>query len=134
MRVLLDTHIALWALTDDPRLSARARLLIEDAGNDVLFSLASAWEVAIKHAAHPDKMLVSGADFMILCAEAGFVELPVVGSHVAALETLRRADGVPVHNDPFDRIMLAQAKADGLLFVTHDSLINGYGEACVIPV
>ena len=134
MRLLLDTHIALWALADDPKLSGRARMLIEDEGNDVLYSAASAWEVAIKHAIHPDRMLAGGGDFMAYCADAGFAELPVAGRHVSALETLRRPCGEPAHNDLFDRIMVAQAKADGLLFVTHDSLIGGYGEDCVLLV
>ena len=134
MRLLLDTHIALWALSDDPRLPGRARLLIQNEGNGVAVSAASVWEVAIKHAAHPDKMLVGGAEFMALCVEAGFTELPVAGRHVAALESLSRPAGAPAHNDPFDRIMLAQAKADGLLFITRDALIVGYGEDCVLPV
>ena len=134
MRLLLDTHIALWALADDPRLPGRARLLIEDGGNSVLYSAASAWEVSIKHAAHLDRMLVSGPGFMGYCERAGFAELAIAGRHVEALEKLRRAPGSAPHNDPFGRIMLAQAKADGLLLVTHEALMAGYGEACVLLV
>lgn len=134
MRILLDTHIALWALSDDPKLPGQARLLIEDVGNSVFVSAASSWEIAIKHAAHPDKMFIGGSEFMALCAGAGYVELPVAGRHVAALETLRRSEDSPAHNDPFDRIMVAQAKADGLLLVTHDSLVAAYEEDCVLFV
>jgi len=127
MRLLLDTHIAIWAIEDNAKLPGKARFLIEDMGNDVFYSVASAWEVAIKHAVHPERMLADGAGFMAHCRESGFCELPVYGNHVEALETLQRPEGAPAHNDPFDRIMLAQAKADGMLFVTHDHLIEGYG-------
>ncbi|NGM18123.1 PIN domain-containing protein [Eggerthellaceae bacterium zg-893] len=134
MRVLLDTHILLWALTDDVRLPKVARSIIQDATNQILYSVASSWEIAIKHALHPEKIGFTAEDVVGYCEQAGFWALPIENRHVAALETLRRpADAAP-HNDPFDRIMIAQAKADALLFVTHDSLVSDYGEACVLAV
>ena len=134
MKLLLDTHILLWTLADDPRLPSAARELIENAANAVWYSTASLWEVSIKHAAHPDRMLAAGSEIARFSEEAGFDELPICSRHVAALETLRREPSAPSHNDPFDRIMLAQAKSDGLLFVTHDGLIPAYGEPCVLAV
>lgn len=134
MKLLLDTHIVLWALADNAKLPGKARLLIEDEGNDVFFSAASAWEVSIKHAAHPDRMRISGLDFMDYCFRAGFIELPVFGRHVEVLETLRRGEGAGSHNDPFDRIMISQAKVDKMLFLSHDSLIANYEEDCILPV
>lgn len=134
MRVLLDTHILLWTLADDPLLPSTARKLIEDETNVVSYSSAAVWEVAIKHALHPDRMKINAAALVGYCNDSGFETLPIANRHVLALETLTRAKGEPAHNDPFDRIMLAQAKADKLMFVTHDALISGYGEACVLSV
>lgn len=134
MRLLLDTHIVIWTLVDDGRLPGEARLLIEDEGNEILCSVASSWEVAIKHAAHPDKMLMGASEFMDYCEASGFSQLPISSRHVRALETIERPVDVAPHNDPFDRIMLAQAKADGLLLLTHDAHIVEYGESCVLRV
>lgn len=132
MRLLLDTHIVIWSLTDDPRLSDKARLLIEDESNEVLYSTASSWEVAIKHAIHPDKMLMGASEFIDYCTQSGLIQLPICGRHVVTLETIERPDDAAPHNDPFDRIMLAQAKTDGLTLITHDMRIAEYDEPCVL--
>lgn len=134
MKVLLDTHILLWALADDPCLPAVARTIIADESNAVFYSTASTWEVSIKHGLHPDRMRVSAKDLIAFCGRAGFEPLPIANRHVEALETLQRADDLPAHNDPFDRIMIAQAKSDGLLFLTHDARIAEYDEPCVLRV
>lgn len=134
MKLLLDTHIAIWAIENNPRLPKKALLLIDDRGNDIYYSTASAWEVAIKHAIRPNSMLMSGDEFMSYCEASGFWEFPISGGHVRALESLSRPDGAPKHNDPFDRIMLAQAKQGGMLFLTHDHLMGDYGEECVLLV
>lgn len=134
MKLLLDTHILLWALADDPKLPLTARRLIADESNTVVYSSASLWEVSIKHALHPDRMPASAATLLEFCEAAGYESLPIANRHVLALETLVRDPAAPPHNDPFDRIMLAQAKADGLVFLTHDSLIPAYGEECVLSL
>ena len=134
MRALLDTHILLWALTDDVRLPPVAKTIICDASNAIFHSAASSWEIAIKHALHPDRMLIGAAALLDYCREAGFQSLPVMDCHVLALETLRRPADVPRHHDPFDRIMVSQAKADDLIFITHDALIGGYEEPCILMV
>lgn len=132
MKLLLDTHIVIWTLSDDAQLPAKARLLIEDETNDILYSVASSWEIAIKHAAHPDKMLIGAEEFMGLCDKSGLTSLPVFDRHVKVLESLQRPVSAAPHNDPFDRIMLAQAKADDLVFLTHDGRIAEYDEPCVL--
>ena len=134
MKLLLDTHIVLWALTDDPKLPAIARRLIEDESNDIYVSAASAWEVSIKHAAHPDKMLIDSTAYIGYCIDAGFRQLPISHVHVSVLETLQRPEGSPQHNDPFDRIMLAQAKFEEMLFITRDALMADYNEPCIMTV
>ena len=134
MNILLDTHIILWALKDDSQLPAKAREIIDDLDNRIFYSTASIWEVEIKHHARPEKIKISGAELSELCQKAGFEMLPIVDEHVKALASLKRPDDAPAHNDPFDRIMLSQAKSEGMRFVTHDSLIPQYNEENVISV
>lgn len=134
MNLLLDTHIILWALDDNPKLSDQARSLILDADNDIYYSSASVWETTIKYMSKPDKIRLSGSELSKLCRGMGYQTLPITDKHVEALETLVYHNEHLTHNDPFDRIMLAQAKADGLKFVTHDSKIAFYNESCVIEV
>lgn len=134
MNLLLDTHIILWALDDNPKLSNQARELIMDAKNDIYYSSASVWETTIKYMAKPDKIHISGSKLSDLCKKMGYRMLPITDGHVKALETLIYHSQIQAHNDPFDRIMIAQAKADGLKFITHDSKIPFYEEKCVISV
>lgn len=134
MRALLDTHLLLWALADDPKLPVVARTIIADASNPIFYSAASVWEVSIKHALHPERMLADAKGLIGFCRDAGFEPLPIANRHVEVLETLTRPAGLPPHNDSFNRIMIAQAKADGLIFLTHDARIAEYNESCVLWV
>ena len=134
MNVLLDTHIILWALKDDPKLPKKAKDIIDDLDNRVFYSTAAIWEVEIKHQARPSDIKISGHELSELCIQAGYEMLPILDAHVCALETLYRQRNLPSHNDPFDRIMLAQAKSEGLFLVTADALIPQYNEGCVISV
>ncbi len=134
MNLLLDTHILLWAMTDDPRLSEKARNLIENETNCIYFSTVSVWEIAIKHANHPDNVEMTGKELVKYCEEAGYMPLEIRDKHVFALETIKRKDGAPPHNDPFDRLLLAQAKEENMSFLTHDSMITYYNEKCVVAV
>lgn len=134
MKLLLDTHIILWALDDNPKLPEQAKALIMDADNDIYYSSASMWETTIKYMSKPDRIRLSGSKLSELCRKMGYQMLPITDKHVGALETLVFHSGHQVHNDPFDRIMIAQAKADGMKFVTHDSKIPLYNESCVIAV
>ncbi|SOY27683.1 PIN domain protein [Acetatifactor muris] len=134
MKVLLDTHIILWVLENNVKLPEKAREIIEDERNQIYYSTASVWEIAIKHMARPDKMRIDGQSFSKKCMDSGFEMLPVYDRHVYGVETLSRSDDAPPHNDPFDRIMLSQAKVDKLRFITHDSLIPFYNEECILAV
>ena len=131
---LLDTHIAIWALNDDPALSGKARELILDPDNTIYYSTVSVWEVLLKHARRPDSIPFDERDFSEGCREAGFSPLSLADKHILAVHTLSRPDTIKPHNDPFDRLLLAQATVENLSFLTHDDLITGYGEKCVIPV
>ena len=134
MKLLLDTHIILWALNDNPKLSSQARNLILDAENDIYYSSASVWETTIKYMAKPEKICISGSKLSDLCRKMGYMMLPIADHHIKMLETLVYHNKSQSHNDPFDRIMIAQAKADGLKFVTHDSKIPFYEENCIVSV
>ncbi|MCR4712964.1 MAG: type II toxin-antitoxin system VapC family toxin [Treponemataceae bacterium] len=130
--LLLDTHIILWMLSGDEKLSQRARKLISENIDSIYYSIASMWETQIKHGRK--KLSFSGIDFLHYCEQSGFHKLPIDDLHVAALAGLVRDENAPPHSDPFDRILLSQAKAEGFHFVTHDPLFRGYNENCVIEV
>lgn len=134
MKILLDTHIAIWAILDSEELSDVARAMILDGNNEIYYSAASIWEITIKHMAHPETFLYSGKHLERGCEANGFIPLPIVNRHSVELETLARPKDAPPHKDPFDRILLAQAKAEGMKFMTHDSLIPYYNEPFVISV
>ena len=118
-RILLDTHVLLWAVAEPRRLPPAARKRIDDA--EVFVSAASIWEVSIKAAL--GKLSADPAELLAEIEPAGFQLLPITGEHAAAVARLP-----PIHADPFDRILLAQAKTEPLLLVTNDSVLAGYGD------
>ena len=132
-KILFDTHILLWALTGDERLSAKAKELIDSPNVKPFYSSVSVWEVAIKYLKNPEKIdNISPEKFVDFCDASEFEELPLTGEHVMMLKTLTRPDDAPQHNDPFDRILLAQAKSESMTFLTHDTLLTPYNEPCII--
>lgn len=134
MNILLDSHVLLWALTDDARLSQKARDHIMDPDNFIFYSAASVWELSVKHTLYPESVVFTAEELIRFCDEAGFDALDVSVEHVLLLDTLKRPEDAPRHKDPFDRILIAQAKAEGMLFLTHDALLLYYNEKCIIPV
>ena len=134
MNILLDTHILIWALNEDPRLPEKARELILDENNAVYYSSVSIWEISIKHAVHPENVAFTGKELSQYCQEAGFLQVEMRDRHVFALETITRAEGAPPHHDSFDRMLIAQAKAENMSFITHDALLPYYEEKCIIAV
>lgn len=129
MKILLDTHIALWILTDDPRLSKNARILIEDETNELYISTVSLWEIGIKNTKRPDVMKTTTKEFSYYCDQAGFTPLAIENTHVLTLNILP-----DIHNDPFDRMLLAQAKFENLKLMTHDSKIASYDMDYILVV
>ena len=129
MRLLLDTHIALWAIADDDRLSAKARALIDDPDNQIVVSAATVREIAIKHAparGGPNDMPISGQQALGYFREAGFELLGISAAHIVAIEAL-----APLHADPFDRILVAQAMETPLRLLTHDPLVAGNSDSII---
>ncbi len=134
IKILLDTHILLWALSNDTGLSEKARKIIENVENDIYYSIISLWEVEIKHLAHPDTMPLSAKELTEYCEQAGFLKIPIRENHIFALANLRRKENSLPRKDPFDRMLVCQASTENMLFVTHDALIPDYEEPCIIPV
>ncbi|CAG9173593.1 type II toxin-antitoxin system VapC family toxin [Cupriavidus respiraculi] len=121
MNLLLDTHIALWALYQPSSLPATARSYLEDPSNDLAVSVAAVWEVAIKNAKAPDSMPAHPAEFT--------ADIDAAGWKVRSIEVgdVIRLHGLPaIHSDPFDRLMIAQAMSHGLELLTADTKIAAY--------
>jgi len=121
MKLLLDTHLLLWAAGNPDRLSDAARSLIENPENELLFSAASLWEVAIKRGLGRDDFQVDARLLRRGLLDNAYSELPIVSGHVVATESLP-----PIHKDPFDRILVAQAIVEGITLLTTDSLVAQY--------
>ena len=126
MRLLLDTHIALWEITDDSRLRAGVRRRLRDEANVIFVSVISLWEIAIKYArprGRPDDMPISSQDALKYFVDAGYQILDVSAPHALAVEAL------PIlHRDPFDRMLVAQARAEPMRLLTADAAVAAYGE------
>lgn len=126
MQLLLDTHIALWAIADDPRLPAVARELIADPDNGVHVSAVSVWEIAIKHALGRGQMPISGARALAWFRASGYALLDITATHAASVEQLPL-----LHADPFDRLLVAQALAEPLRLLTRDSTVARYSDTII---
>jgi PIN domain nuclease of toxin-antitoxin system len=123
MRILVDTHLLLWAAARSRRLPKDARRLLENRRNDVHYSAASLWEIAIKLGLERRDFKVDLARLRPALSEMGFLELPVTGAHAERLATLPL-----VHKDPFDRMLVAQCLSELLVLLTNDEVLAGYGE------
>ena len=124
----------IWFLTGDDQLSVKARNIMENEENEIYFSLVSVWEISIKHARKPEQMSLSPKRFIELCESQGFVEYPIERRHILTVDTLHRPIHTQEHHDPFDKLLLSQAKIDKLTFISHASLIPDYNEPCIVSV
>ena len=121
MRLLLDTHLLLWAAVIPERLPADARTLIEDAEHELHFSAASLWEVAIKFGLTRDDFTVDPRLLRRALLENGYTEMAVTGAHAVAVDLLP-----PIHGDPFDRLLVAQAQIEAITLLTADEIVGRY--------
>ena len=134
MNILLDTHIIIWALTDDKRLSKAARTIIMDPGNNLYYSAASVFEVDMKTKSKHSNLTFSTDDFINACKEAGYIASPLKESHISAANHLVWDGPGDPHKDPFDRILLAQAVTENMHFMTSDEKIPQFKQNCIIAV
>jgi PIN domain nuclease of toxin-antitoxin system len=121
MRLLLDTPVLLWTIAESRRLSAAARALIGEPDNELTFSSVSLWEVAIKAGRGRDDFRIDVSSLRRSLFDNDYVELPITGAHAVALGGLP-----PIHRDPFDRMLVAQAIVEGLTLVTSDPAVAKY--------
>jgi PIN domain nuclease of toxin-antitoxin system len=121
VRLLLDTHLLLWAAGPSPHLSARARRLIDDPDNELVVSAASLWEIAIKSALRRPNFRLDAPLFRRNLLNNGYNELAVTGQHAVAVASLPL-----LHRDPFDRILVAQSIVEGITLLTSDPRVAQY--------
>jgi PIN domain nuclease of toxin-antitoxin system len=127
MRVLLDTHIALWAVTDSPALSTEARRHILAPHNEIYISAATIWEISIKHGLGRGNMPISGKEAAGYFTQAGYMTLDICADHAVCVENLP-----PHHADPFDRMLVAQALSEPMRLLTHDTMIAAYSDLVIL--
>jgi PIN domain nuclease of toxin-antitoxin system len=121
MKFLLDTHFLLWTAEESDRLPKEFVKLVEDETNELIFSVVSSWEVAVKVRRRPNFDITAGLLRRFLL-DNGFDELQVTGEHATAVENLPS-----IHGDPFDRLLVAQAFSEGLVLLTADRTLAQYG-------
>ena len=123
MKILLDTHILLWAVANSSSLSNKAREILEDDSNELYYSAASLTEISLKHLVHPDVISMTSEEAKRWFDEAGYREFPYDSRVVKTLDVMPL-----LHRDPFDRMLLAQASANGLNLMSPDKQFPAYGE------
>lgn len=121
MKFLLDSHLLLWTAIDPAKLSAPALALLDDPDNELLFSAASVWEIAIKYGLGRESFRVDPRVLRRALLDNGYGELAVTGEHAVAVEALPA-----LHKDPFDRLLLAQAQVEGITLLTSDQTVARY--------
>jgi PIN domain nuclease of toxin-antitoxin system len=121
MKFLLDTHFIIWIPIDDRRMGREARSLLVDPANEFAFSVASFWEIAIKKSQKRLEFAVDPREIRRHMKANGYEELAVEGSHAVAVASLP-----PIHKDPFDRILIAQAMVEGITLLTDDAVVAQY--------
>lgn len=121
MKLLLDTHLLLWAAGEPDRLSAAARRLLNDANNELFFSAASLWEVVIKSKLGRSDFQADARILRRSLIDNSYGEMPILSSHVVAIDGLP-----PIHKDPFDRILIAQATVEGITLISADPIVMEY--------
>lgn len=126
MKLLLDTHLLLWAAGEPEKLSETARSLLLDETNRLFFSAGSIWEIVIKRGLRRDDFRVDPLRLRRMLVANGYTEVPILSDHALALDTLPL-----LHRDPFDRILIAQARSEGMQLLTVDEHVARYGEGVV---
>lgn len=121
MKLLLDTHLLIWAAESIERLPIGARALMANPENELLFSVASIWEIAIKRGLNRPDFQVDARMLRRGLIDNGYCELPILSGHAVAIDALP-----PIHKDPFDRLLIAQARIEGITLLTDDATVAQY--------
>ena len=129
MKYILDTHILLWAASGSKKLSLAAKKIINNTNNQLFFSVASIWEVAIKQGLARDDFHIDARLLRRALIDNGYSELPILSEHVVEVNTLPM-----IHKDPFDRILIAQSMVEGIILMTADESVCQYNRAMIKKV
>ncbi len=121
MRLLLDTHVLLWASEESDELSSRAKSMIDNPENDLVFSVVSLWEITIKRRGKDHRFRSDPHVLRRELVDRGYEELAITSEHALAVDSLP-----PIHKDPFDRMLAAQAISEGITLLTADTILAGY--------
>jgi PIN domain nuclease of toxin-antitoxin system len=127
MKLLLDTHILLWAAGDPHKIKPQMRALIEDEANTLHYSAASLWEIVIKNRLGRSDFSVDPDIFRAALEDHGYLEVPIRSEHVLFVHSLP-----PMHKDPFDRILVAQGSIEGMGILTVDQAVIDYGGTVIL--
>lgn len=134
MQVLLDTHYLLWFLFNDPRLNKKATEIISDPDNSIYYSTASLWEIDIKHRKHPNIFPYSAKDIADACLDSDIENLAIFNKHIFQLNDLKTKTDDLNYYDPFDLMLLSQAKRSNMKLLTCDNKYKYYDEECIMRV
>ena len=127
MKLLLDTHILLWAAGEPQKLPVKIRKLIEDEENTLFFSAASIWEIVMKNGLGRSDFQIEPRMFRSALMDNGYLEVPITSEHVLFVHDLP-----PLHKDPVDRILVAQSSIEGMAVLTVDQAVIDYGGTVII--
>ena len=132
MNILLDTQILLWFIFGDKRFTKEMSDYVINPNNEIYYSSVSIWEIAIKHGLHPDYFTFSAKEVSDACHKLGFVNMPLYDKHIIQLDFIKKKDNTPSHKDPFDHMLLSQAKNSRLTLLSSDEKFKYYDENCII--
>lgn len=132
MKYLLDTHIILWALSDSSKLDPSIRNIILNTDNQIYYSTVSPWETEIKHQ-KISSFKLSGKQLAFLCDINGIINLPINNKHVEQLASLTKSEDI-IHKDPFDKMLISQARCENMILITHDQKLSAYGTNNIMVV
>ena len=136
MKYLLDTHVLLWALkgvnSNGEQFPEKIREIFLNEQNDIFYSSVNIFEVEIKRIVRPQDNLPSGEELINFCSEAGFFPLSLRSEHTLLMKTLQKGTAVKDHKDPYDWLLISQAKSESMHLITHDSKIQQYQENCIV--
>ena len=128
MKILLDTHIAIWLILDTKKLPDDIILDIENYDNDIFVSIVSVWEIAIKHLKSPEKIPIDEKKFVKYISEMDINILPIKISHISNLRFLKITNQKIEHNDPFDKMLISQASVEDMRLITKDKKFEYYNQ------
>ena len=123
MKLLLDTHVLIWALQDSEQLPLRIREMLIDESNEIYVSIISLWEIAIKHKKMPNLMPFAMKEIRDYSQRAGYIFLSLSVDNVSTFESL----DLSMHKDPFDQILVSQSVSNNMRLITHDEALKKYG-------